>query len=63
MTVKYLLSIINYLLNNNTEDTFKEVFKFLKLLVVIPMMSSEAETSFSTLKQIKTCLRSTMCEE
>jgi len=45
------------------EDTFKEDFKLLKLLVVIPLTSSEAERSFSTLKRIKTCLRSTMCEE
>eukprot|EP00102_Acyrthosiphon_pisum_P013340 XP_008182878.1 PREDICTED: uncharacterized protein LOC103309376 [Acyrthosiphon pisum] len=58
-----VIPTINYLLNNNMEDTFKEVFKLLKLLVVIPMTSSEAERSFSTLKRIKTCLRSTMCEE
>jgi len=58
-----VIPTLNYLLNNNMEDTFKEVFKLLKLLVVIPMTSSEAERSFSTLKRIKTCLRSTMCEE
>jgi len=58
-----VIPTINYLLNNNIEDTFKEVFKLLKLLVVIPMTYSEAERSFSTLKRIKTCLRSTMCEE
>jgi len=45
------------------EDTFKDIFKLLKLLVVIPMSSSEAERRFSTLKRIKTCLRSTMFEK
>jgi len=45
------------------DDTFKEVFKLTKLLVVIPMTSSEAERNFSALKKIKTCLRKTMCEE
>lgn len=32
----------------------------LKLLVVTPMTTSEAERSFSTLKRITTCLRSTV---
>ncbi|VVC30074.1 Ribonuclease H-like domain,HAT, C-terminal dimerisation domain,Domain of unknown function DUF4371 [Cinara cedri] len=58
-----VIPTINYISNNNMEDTFKEVFKLLKLLVVIPMTSSEAERSFSTLKRIKTCLRGTMNEE
>ncbi|XP_025413812.1 uncharacterized protein LOC112685954 [Sipha flava] len=61
--LKGVISTINYIRSNNMEDTFKEVFKLLKVLVVTPMTSSEAERSFSTLRRIKTCLRSTMCED
>jgi hypothetical protein len=37
-------------------DLFKEVLKLLKLLIVIPMISSKIERGFLTLKRIKTCL-------
>lgn len=53
--LKNVTSTINYIINNNMEETFKEVYKLLKILVVTPMTSSEAERSFSTLKRIKTC--------
>ncbi|KAE9536827.1 hypothetical protein AGLY_006889 [Aphis glycines] len=61
--LKGIIPTINYIISNNMNDLFKEVLKLLKLLVVIPMTSSEAERGFSTLKRIKTCLRSTMGEE
>lgn len=51
-SLKGVISTINYITNNNLKDTFKEVFKLLKVLVVTPMTSSEAERSFSTLKRI-----------
>jgi hypothetical protein len=57
-----VISTLNYIINNYMEDTFKEVSKLLKLLVCTPTTSSEAVRSFSTLK-IKTCLKSTMCED
>lgn len=62
-SLKGIIPTINYIISNNMNDLFKEVLKLLKLLVVTPMTSSEAERSFSTLKRIKTCLRSTMGEE
>lgn len=61
--LKGIIPTINYIISNNMNDLFKKVLKLLKLLVVIPMTSSEAERGFSTLKRIKTCLRSTMGEE
>ncbi|KAE9522185.1 hypothetical protein AGLY_017445 [Aphis glycines] len=61
--LKGIIPTINYIISNNMNDLFKEVLKLLKLLVVIPMTSSEAERGFSTLIRIKTCLRSTMGEE
>ncbi|XP_050435438.1 zinc finger MYM-type protein 1-like [Adelges cooleyi] len=63
LNIKGVIPIINYITNANMEDTFKEVFKLLKILVVTPMTSSEAERSFSTLKRIKTCLKSNMGED
>lgn len=42
---------------------FKEVFKFIKVIVVTPITSSETERSFLALKRIKMSLRSTMCED
>lgn len=50
-----VIAIINYIINNKMENTFKEVFQILKLLVVTPMTSSEAERNFSTSKKIETC--------
>lgn len=61
--LKNIISTISYIVNNDMKETFKEVLKLLKIIVVTPMTSSEAERSFSTLNRIKTCLRSTMCED
>jgi hypothetical protein len=43
-------------------ETFREILTLLKILITIPITSSEAERCFSMLKHIKTCLRSTMGE-
>ncbi|KAL4120962.1 hypothetical protein QTP88_013556 [Uroleucon formosanum] len=63
ITVECYPFFVQERLKTELEDTFKDIFKLLKLLVVIPITSSEAERSFSMLKRITTCLRSTMCEE
>ena len=68
MDVPYLLAIQvdsyeQFLQENNLESTFSEIVKLLKLIVTIPMTTSEAERCFSTLKRIKTFLRSSMTEE
>lgn len=56
----HLLSLIS---NNNLNCVFEEVSKLARLVASIPMTSSEAERCFSTLKRIKTFLRSTMKED
>ena len=42
---------------------FSELLKLLKILVVTPMTTSEAERCFSTLRRIKSFLRSTTGNE
>lgn len=55
--------LLQFIIENNLERTFSESLKLLKILVTIPMTSSEAERCFSTLKRVKTFLRSTMGED
>ena len=42
------------------QDVFPELIKLLKIVLTIPMTTAEPERRFSTLKRIKTFLRSTM---
>lgn len=59
-----LLILYDYISQNRQlSETFSESLKLLKILITIPMTSSEAERCFSTLKRIKTFLRNTMSEE
>jgi len=44
-------------------ETFREILVLLRILITIPMTSCKMERCLSTLKRIKTCLRSTMGEE
>ena len=55
-----LVKILLYLEENNLRKTFNEITKLLSILVTIPMCSTEAERTFSTLKRIKNYLRNTM---
>jgi hypothetical protein len=62
-TLNDIIPTLKYIIENDTNETFKEVFILLKILITIPMTSFEATRCFSTLKRIKTCLRNTMREE
>lgn len=57
------VSLLKFIIDNNLEDVYSETSSLLKILVTTPMTSAEAERCFSTLKRIKTFLRSTMTEE
>lgn len=57
------LSLMEFIRDNNLGTTFSESSKLLQVLLTIPMTSSEAERCFSTLKRVKTFLRSTMAED
>ena len=51
------------IVTRDTQTFFPELLKVLKILATMPVTSCEAEQSFSTLKRLKTYLRSTMLEE
>ena len=44
-------------------DSFPNIHQLLVIACTLPITSSEAECSFSLLRRIKTCMRSTMTEE
>ena len=45
------------------EDAFPNIHRLLLTACTLPISSAEAERSFSLMKRIKTCTRSTMSEE
>ena len=45
------------------EDAFPNIHRLLLIACTLPISSAEAERSFSLMKRIKTCTKSTMCEE
>ena len=58
-----LITILENLTSNNLQSEFPNTVNLLKILITTPMTSAEAERCFSTLKRIKTFLRSTMVNE
>ena len=44
-------------------DSFQNIHQLLEIACTLLIISSEAERSFSLLRRIKTCMRSTMAEE
>jgi len=58
------LKTLNFLISYGLDTTaFKEITKALKILVTLPMTTSETERCFSTLKLIKSFLRNSMGED
>lgn len=57
------VSLLQFFIENNLVASFSESHKLLTLIATIPMTTAEAERCFSTLKRIKTFLRSSMCQE
>lgn len=62
-SVNGAVTLLEFFTENNLENTFSETMKLLKIIITIPMTTSEAERCFSTLKRIKTFLRNTMIED
>jgi hypothetical protein len=54
------IPLLKLLIVENLEEIFSEVSKLLRIVISMPMTTSEAERSFSTLLRIKTFLRNTM---
>lgn len=57
------VSLLQFVVENNLQTTFSETYKLLQIISTIPMTTAEAERCFSTLKRVKTFLRSTMSED
>lgn len=58
-----LIDLLEMMNDNHLQSTFSDTVKLLKILITTPMTTAEAERCFSTLKRIKTFLRSTMANE
>ncbi|CAG9826021.1 unnamed protein product [Diabrotica balteata] len=52
--------LLKFFIENNLQEDFSEINLILQVLVTMPMTTAEAERCFSTLKRIKTLVRSTM---
>ncbi|XP_050296345.1 uncharacterized protein LOC126736159 [Anthonomus grandis grandis] len=57
------MNLLSFILENNLGETFAETIKLLNIIVTTPMTTAEADRNFSTLKRIKSFLRSTMLNE
>ncbi|XP_030760634.1 uncharacterized protein LOC115885760 [Sitophilus oryzae] len=57
------LPFLKFILKNNLGDTLRETRKLLEIVLTIPMVTSENERCFSTLKQIKTFLSNSISED
>ena len=55
-------TVTKVLRNLEVRNHFREVYKFAKLIMVMPATNSTSERTFSLLKLIKTYLRSTMTQ-
>ena len=55
-----LTELLDFIIENNIESVFEEMVKLIKILLTIPMITSEAERCHSTLERIKTFLRTAM---
>ena len=55
-----LLDCHKFILAQNLQCTFPNIMKLLQILITTSLTTSEAERCFSTLKRLKTFLRSTM---
>ena len=62
-TVHDVISVFRRYTNGTTSVLLREVAKLMKLFMVLPSCSCSAERSFSTLRRLKTYLRSTMTAE
>ncbi|XP_057705172.1 uncharacterized protein LOC130923456 [Corythoichthys intestinalis] len=54
---KSVVALYQLFMRNGLQDTFSETVTLLKILITIPMMTTESDRCFSTLKKIKTFLQ------
>ncbi|XP_075232954.1 zinc finger MYM-type protein 1-like isoform X2 [Lycorma delicatula] len=58
-----LFELLKFILENNLGDVLGEITKLINILLTVPMTTSETERCFSTLKRIRTFLKSNMNSE
>ena len=58
-----LTDLLQLIRKTNLQLVFSETVKLLEILITTPMTTAEAERCFSTLKRVKTFLRSTMTND
>ncbi|XP_018328999.1 zinc finger MYM-type protein 1 isoform X3 [Agrilus planipennis] len=58
-----ILPLLKFLIQNNLEETLREIKKLLEIIATTPMSTLEAERCFSTLKKIKTFLRNSVSQD
>jgi hypothetical protein len=58
--IQTLYEMLSFIYANDLVTCMPELFKFLSVVVTIPVTSASVERSFSTLKSIKTYVRNTM---
>nr|CAH7720856.1 unnamed protein product [Callosobruchus chinensis] len=58
-----ILPLLVFISDNNLEKGLRETFKLLDIICTTTISTTESERCFSTLKRIKTFLRSTMTED
>lgn len=58
-----LIDLLKFILENNLDGVLSEITKLIRILLTIPMTTSEPERCFSMLERIKTFLRSTRSQE
>ena len=63
MTGKSASEVLGLLIEKDTCSFLPELIKVFKIFATLPVSSCEAKRSFSTMKRLKTYLRSTMLEE
>jgi len=61
--LKSAMSLLRMLTENNLQSTFSETLKLTQITITTPMTSAESERCFSTLKRIKSFLRSTVGQD
>lgn len=62
-SVNDIKELLTYVIQNNLEDIYPNLFIVLRIALTIPVCSASAERSFSKLKLIKSHLRTTMLQE
>ena len=58
-----LTELLQFIMENNLDSVLSEITKLIKILLTVPMATSEPERCFSALKRINFFLRSTMSHE